>query len=122
MACTPKLEQPQVDGNDIIFRGTCEGACKENPGGQCGAVFSLTNDGKKNKGAKVTASGTGLGQAFMRVTADKDIDDGVIVLRCACGDQNHDVSYNFTLEHRTTVEDVLLIIITLGGKAIAKLW
>ena len=115
MACTPKIEQPQLDGNDIIFRGQCEGNC---PGGECKAKFVMSMDGTHNAGAKVTASGYGGAQAFMRVTAEKDITNGLITLECSCGDEVKKSEWTFTLEHRTTAEDIFKIIFSLGVKAI----
>ena len=121
MACQPKIELPLIDKNDITFKGYCEGECKNSDSGLCKTSFSLTLDGKTNKNAKVTGSGTGSGQAFIRVSADGgDIDNGLVVLKCTCGNQATEDRFEFTLEHRTSAEDVVLTILTLGVRAALK--
>src|SRR5262245_29276900 len=118
MPCSPKIEQPQLNGNDITFRGHCDGNCDDALG--CQGKFTLTQDGKVNKGAKITGSGYGSSDAFIRVTADSDIDNGVVTFTCRCGRESTSLEYQFTLEHRVTVEDVIKAIVTLGVDAILK--
>ncbi len=119
MVCIPIIEQPELKDNDIIFRGHCDGECK---GGKCRPRFILDLAGGHNKGARVTAASTWTGGALIRVTADKDIEDGVLSLECACGDGETATitraEASFSLEHRTTAEDVLKVVVTLGVKAL----
>ena len=126
MACKPVIEgNPEVTENDLTFSGHCTGKC-ENGGDECQPVFSLANNlpGKPpvNKNAKVTASGTGGGHAFIRITADDDIDNGEVQLTCYCGGKQSGgpETYYFTAVHRTTLSDVLKVIVTVGVSAIVK--
>ncbi len=122
MPCKPVIDgDPQIVDNDLLFKGHCDGACP-NDADDCAPEFSLTGKAGFNKGAKITGSGSGPKTAFIRVTAEDDIDKGQVLLTCSCGGkQSGDTAhYDFTLEHRTTVSDVLRVIVTAGISALVK--
>jgi|SRR5580704_1778438 hypothetical protein len=121
MPCTPVLDDgyPRIVDNDMIFRGHCDGKCETDH--KCEPEFSLTGRVGFNKNAKITASAHGGGQASIRITADDgDIDNGQVQLICSCGEEQSGkpVTIKFTLDHRTTVSDVLKVIVTAGISAL----
>jgi hypothetical protein len=120
MDCKGKISQPELHENDIIFRGACEGTC--NSGG-CKAKFSLSVDGKTNKNAKITGSGHGGSDAWIRISADDgDIDNGLVVLECSCGDVITKTEHEFFLPHRTTIVDEVKEVLIFLPKLIGKIF
>jgi hypothetical protein len=121
MACEPEFTKTNLGNNDLLIEGECCGKCKKNEDEECLARLYFSQDGKINKNAEVSGSGYGGSKAWMRITADGDVDDGVVVLKCSCGKKITEKEHHFTIKYRLTIEDVLKEIGTLGIHALVKI-
>ena len=112
MACVPKFTSVSAADNTITFNGTCEGKCED--GDECQPHVELVNDGKHNKGASSTGQGSGGGLAWLRISIDDDVSEGLVRLYCYCGGKpGPSTEHSFSADHETTGLELLRHIVTL---------
>jgi hypothetical protein len=114
MSCTPKYDVVKLGDGKLQVKGWCENVdCKDKDG--CVPEFHCERKGAVNKNAKITAQGHGPTQANIEITADGDIDQGVLTLVCVCGETpSKPAKYEFTLDEPLGPLEVLKAIVTIG--------
>jgi hypothetical protein len=113
-ACQPKYDVVKLGDGKLEMKGWCDNlSCKDEDG--CQPEFHCERKGAVNKNAKITAQGQGSSQANIEITADGDIENGVVTLVCTCGKTpSKPVEYKFSLDEPLGPLQVLKAIVTIG--------